>query len=172
MSQRGPFPHKALLPLHPLQCMQISCWWDLAEETLQLWQERAAAWWGKSFHTGFVLGKQKLCTALGQVKFLWPAPAWHSPVHNGSWRLGELLLQAAHSAVVPTGVWLVFNHLLIIFLHHCKAQSLKPTVVNLSFPFFYGTSPELHLFFSFPPRPATDTVIPAAEVDGSNGLKS
>ena len=141
-----------MLPLHPLQCGSPvrEAWLRRPSSCDRNRQLCWAAWWGKPSHIGFVLGKQKPCTALGQVKFLWRAPAWRSPVHNGSWRLAELLLRALHSAAVPAGLWLFLNHLSIIFLHHCEVLSLKPTVTNLTFPFFYGISLELFFFFSPP----------------------
>lgn len=152
MSQRDPFPHKAMLLLHPLQRRSpVGGTWPRRLSSFDRIRQLCwPAWWGKTSHIGFVLGKQNPCTALGQDKFLWRAPAWCSPVHNGSWWLAELLLQALRSAAVPAGVWLFLNHLLTIFLHHCNVQSLKPAVMNLMFPFFYGIILELFFLFSPP----------------------
>lgn len=62
----------------------------------------------------------------------------------------ELLFQELHNAAVPPAVWLFLNQLSIIFLHHCKVQSLQTTVKNLTFPFFYGMILEFFLFISPP----------------------
>lgn len=78
-----------------------------------------------------------------------------------------LLFQALPNVAVPAGVWLFLNHLSIIFLHHCKAQSLKPTVKNLISPFFYGRILELFLCPSI-----VDLITPSAEVDGNHVLDS
>lgn len=74
-----------MLPLDPSQCRcPVGGTWlrrpSSGDRNRQLcW----ALWWGKSSCTGFVLGKQKPHTELGQVKFLWLGPAWNSPGHPG-----------------------------------------------------------------------------------------
>lgn len=126
--------HKVMLPLASWQC-----------ETLQLWGEQelcCAAWWHRS-HIGFVLGKQKICIELGQVKVLWRAPAW-CVMAAGAWQLWPTL----HSAAVPAAVPVPAAVLESPFdCFHSSLQSPGP-VMNLMLPFSIGSPWSSAFFFS------------------------
>lgn len=102
---------------------------------------------------GSCAGARPLAQALflGSQIHTWNWDRWNSSdmAQPGAPHCIQALFQELHNMAVPAGIWLFFNHLSFTFLHHCKGQSLKPTVKNLTFPFFYGMI--LKLFPFFPP---------------------